>query len=256
MDLGLKNRSVLITGSTKGIGLATAEIFLREGATVWINGRSQSSVDTAVKQLRQAVPQGSLQGVVADVGTEAGVQKVIEAVPAVDVLINNAGIFRPEPFAEISRESWLNMFEVNVLSGARLTQYYLPKMIAKNWGRVVFISSESGIATPQEMVHYGMSKTAQLAVARGAAETCRGTLVTVNSVLPGPTMSDGVETFVKEMKLTEKEFFEKGRPTSIAQRFATAEEVGNFVAFVASDLASMITGASLRVDGGTAKVVF
>lgn len=256
MDMGLKGKVVLVTGSTKGIGLKAAETFLKEGAKVWINGRSEQSVAEAKKELLAAVPQGALSAVVADVGTEEGVQKVIQAIPDVDVLVNNAGIFKPEEFASIPRESWLRMFEVNVLSGARLTQHYLPRMIKRNWGRVVFVSSESGISTPQEMVHYGMSKTAQLAVARGAAETCRGTRVTVNSVLPGPTMSDGVEVFVREMGMTEKEFFEKGRPTSIAQRFATTTEVGDMIVFTASERASMVNGAALRVDGGTAKVVF
>lgn len=256
MELGLKGKKVLITGSTKGIGLSTAILFLKEGAQVWINGRSQESVTAAEKEIASVVPGARVHSVIADVGTEAGVQAVCRAVPEVDVLVNNAGIFKPEPFPEISRESWLRMFEVNVLSGARLTQFYLPKMIQKNWGRAIFISSESGIATPQEMVHYGMSKTAQLAVSRGAAETCRGTRVTVNSVLPGPTMSDGVEVFVKEMGMTEQEFFKNGRPTSIAQRFATPEEVASLVVFVASEPAAMINGAALRVDGGSSKVVF
>lgn len=257
MKLSLENKKILVTGSTKGIGLKAAELFLKEGAQVWINGRSQESVDQGLDLLKKAAPQNAgLKGIVGDVGTEEGIQAVTRALPQVDVLVNNAGVFRPEAFAEISRESWLNMFEVNVLSGARLTQFYLPKMIGQNFGRVIFISSESALSTPQEMVHYGMSKTAQLAVARGAAETCRGTLVTVNSVLPGPTMSDGVEVFVKEMGMTEKEFFEKGRPNSIAQRFASTEEVANLIVFVASEAASMINGASLRVDGGTAKVVF
>ena len=256
MDLGLKGKTVLVTGSTKGIGLKTAELFLREGAKVWINGRTKSSLEAAEAELKRTVPGAALRGIVADVGTEAGVEAVRQALPEVDILVNNAGIFKPEPFAEISRESWLRMFEVNVLSGARLTQFFLPKMIRKNWGRVVFISSESGISIPAEMGHYGMSKTAQLAVARGAAETCRGTRVTVNSVLPGPTMSDGVEVFLKELGITEAEFFEKGRPNSIARRFATPEEVGNLVVFVSSEAAAMTNGSALRVDGGTAKTVF
>jgi NAD(P)-dependent dehydrogenase (short-subunit alcohol dehydrogenase family) len=257
MNLHLKNKTVLVTGSTKGIGLKTAETFLREGSSVWVNGRSQKSVDEAIKVLKAAVPENAnVRGVVADVGNEAGIQAVIQAIPVVDVLVNNAGIFKPEVFSEISRESWIHFFEVNVLSGARLTQHYLPQMIKKNDGRVIFISSESAISIPIEMVHYGMTKTAQLAVARGAAETCKGSRVTVNSVLPGPTMSDGVETFVNELGMTEKEFFTNGRPSSIAQRFATTQEISDLVVFVASERASMINGAALRVDGGTAKVVF
>lgn len=255
MDLQLKGKKVLVTGSAKGIGLKTAEVFLKEGAEVWVNGRSADSVSKALDALRKA-GETDVHGVVGDVGTEAGIKSITEALPDADVLVNNAGIFRPEPFAEISRESWLEMFEVNVLSGARLTQFYLPRMIKRNSGRVIFISSESALSTPEEMVHYGMSKTAQLAVARGAAETCRGTRVTVNSVLPGPTLSDGVGTFVKELGITEKDFFQKARPSSIAQRFATTEEVANLVVFVAGEGASMINGASLRVDGGTAKIVF
>lgn len=255
MDLKLKDKTALITGSTKGIGLAMAESFAKEGANVWINGRSQASIDTAINELKSRGITG-IQGAVGDVGTEAGIQAVQTAIQQVDVLVNNAGIFKPEEFADIPRESWLKMFEVNVLSGARLTQHYLPKMIKKNWGRVIFISSESAISIPEEMVHYGMSKTAQLAVARGAAETCKGTSVTVNSVLPGPTFSDGVETFLGQLGMDEKTFFKEARPSSINQRFAKTEEVADFVVFVASEKAAMINGSALRVDGGTAKVVF
>jgi NAD(P)-dependent dehydrogenase (short-subunit alcohol dehydrogenase family) len=197
-----------------------------------------------------------VRGAVGDVGTAAGIEALKSAVPQVDILVNNAGIFKPEVFSEIPRDSWLKMFEVNVLSGAQLTQHYLPKMIQKNWGRVIFISSESAISIPEEMVHYGMSKTAQLAVARGAAETCKGTRVTVNSVLPGPTFSDGVETFLGELGMTEDKFFKEARPSSINKRFAKPAEVADFVVFVASERASMVNGAALRVDGGTAKVVF
>ena len=255
MDLHLKGKTVLITGSTKGIGLAIAESFAKEGATVWINGRTEASIAAAVAELKSRGV-SDVRSVVGDVGTEAGVDAIKAAIPYVDVLVNNAGIFKPEVFAEISRESWLKMFEVNVLSGARLTQHYLPKMIGKNWGRVIFISSESAISIPQEMVHYGMSKTAQLAVARGAAETCRGTAVTVNSVLPGPTLSDGVGAFLEDLGMTEEKFFKEARPSSINQRFGKPSEVADFVVFVASERAAMINGAALRVDGGTTKAVF
>lgn len=256
MDLGLKDKTVLITGSSKGIGLATARLFLKEGAKVAINARTQQSLDAALKPLESEFTQDKVQGIVADVGTEKGIDTVIKTLPQVDILINNAGIFKPEDFTEISRESWLEFFEVNVLSGARLTQHYLPLMIKQNWGRVIFISSESGICIPVEMIHYGMTKTAQLAIARGAAELCRGTNVTVNSVLPGPTLSDGVEVFVKKLGISEKDMFKEARPSSIAQRFAQPEEVANLIVYVASQRAAMTNGSALRVDGGTAKVVF
>ncbi len=255
MDLKLKNKVVLVTGSTKGIGFAIAELFAREGATVWINGRSHESVNEAIGSFRK-LGLTTVQGVVGDVGSELGVKTILATLPQVDILINNAGMFKPEEFAEISRASWLRMFEVNVLSGAQLTQHYLPLMIKKNWGRVIFISSESAINIPVEMVHYGMTKTAQLAVARGAAETCRGTNVTVNSVLPGPTLSDGVETFLGQLGMTEEKFFKEARPSSINQRFAKTSEVANLVVFVAGEGAAMINGSALRVDGGTAKTVF
>jgi NAD(P)-dependent dehydrogenase (short-subunit alcohol dehydrogenase family) len=255
MDLQLKDKKVLVTGSAKGIGLATAEAFLREGAHVWINGRTEESVRAALSGLKEKYPDARVQAIVADVGTEAGIEAITNKIPELDVLVNNAGMFRPEEFAKISRESWIQFYEVNVLSGARLTQFYLPKMIEKNWGRVVFISSESALNIPVEMVHYGMTKTAQLAVSRGAAEVCKGSRVTVNSVLPGPTYSEGVQDFVKKLGITEKQFFTEARPSSIAQRFAKTEEVADLVVFVSSARAAMINGAALRVDGGTAKIV-
>lgn len=256
MDLGLTGKRVLVTGSTKGIGLATAVSFAREGAKVWINGRNQAAASAGLERLRQQVPGADAAAIIGDVGTEAGIQEVLRQLPDVDVLVNNAGMFEPTEFAAITREAWLRFFEVNVLSGARLTQLYLPRMIERNWGRVVFVSSESGISTPVEMVHYGMTKTAQLAVSRGAAETCKGTRVTVNSVLPGPTASEGVKDFVDALGISEEQFFQEARPSSIAQRFSKPEEVGDFIVFVSSERASMINGAALRVDGGTAKVVF
>ncbi len=257
MELGLKGKKVLVTGSTKGIGFKAVELFAKEGAQVWVNGRTQNTVNEAVAALKDLLPgRNGIHGIVGDVGTDAGIKAITKELPEVDVLVNNAGIFKPEAFAEIPRESWLKMFEVNVLSGAQLTQFYLPRMIKKNFGRVIFISSESALNIPAEMIHYGMSKTAQLAVSRGAAETCRGTRVTVNSVLPGPTWSEGVGDFIKGLGMDEKRFFAEARPTSIAQRFATAEEIANLIVFVGSEAASMINGTALRVDGGTAKVVF
>ncbi len=253
MDFKLKNKTVLITGSTKGIGFSIAEVFAREGAKVYLNGRSSTSVETAITEMKKRGHE--VFGVVGDVGEEKGIQEVLKSLPEVDILVNNAGIFKPEAFADISRESWLKMFEVNVLSGARLTQAYLPKMIKKNWGRVIFISSESAVNIPEEMVHYGMSKTAQLAVSRGAAETTRGTGVTVNSVLPGPTFTEGVGEFLDNLKMTEAQFFKEARPSSINQRFAKPEEIANLVVFVASESAAMINGSALKVDGGTAKFI-
>jgi NAD(P)-dependent dehydrogenase (short-subunit alcohol dehydrogenase family) len=262
MDLDLKGRTALITGSTKGIGYAAARLFAQEGAIVFVNGRKQDTVDEAVKKLK-AETKVDIRGIVADVSTEAGIAALIKAAPEIDILVNNAGIFEPKTFADIPRADWLKFFETNVLSGAQLTQHYLPRMIEKDWGRVVFVSSESAFNIPAEMVHYGMTKTAQLAVARGAAETCKGTKVTVNSVLPGPTFSEGVGDFVKAMakdagkdeKDVEKDFFQHGRPSSLAQRFATTEEIASVIVFVASGRTAMINGAAVRADGGVIKSI-
>jgi len=263
MDLQLKGKTAFVSGSTQGIGFAIALRLLEEGATVIINGRSDAKISEAVKKLEQAVTGAHVSGVAADFSKAEEVTALLEKVPEVDILINNAGIFEPKPFAEITDEEWLRFFEVNVLSGIRLSRHYFPQMIAKNWGRIIFISSESAIMIPDEMIHYGTTKTAQLAVSRGLAELTKNTAVTVNSVLPGPTKSEGVEEFVRQLALAqnitpagaEKDFFKTMRPSSLLQRFADVSEIANLVAYVASPLSSATNGAALRADGGLVRSV-
>jgi len=263
MDLGLAGKHAFVSGSTAGIGLAIATALAKEGAAVTINGRSQARVDAALGALRAAGVRGEVHGVAADLGTAAGAETLLRALPRVDILVNNLGIFEPKPFLEIPDEDWRRFFEINVLGGVRLTRAYLPGMTAKGWGRVVFVSSESGIQIPAEMIHYGVTKTAQIAVARGIAESLAGTGVTVNSVLPGPTASEGVGGFVeelartqgKEVKAVEADFFRDMRPTSLLKRFASVEEVASLVAYVCSERASATTGSALRVDGGVIRAI-
>jgi NAD(P)-dependent dehydrogenase (short-subunit alcohol dehydrogenase family) len=263
MDLGIEGRRALITGSTAGIGFAAGRALVREGANVVLNGRTRTRVDAAVKALRTEFPGHHIGGVVADLGTAVGCADVVDQVPELDILVNNVGIFQPKEFEDITDADWFRFFETNVLSGVRLSRHYLPGMRARNWGRVVFVSSESAVQIPAEMIHYGMTKTAQLAIARGLAETLIGTNVTVNSVLPGPTASEGVGAFVQELAETrgvdratvEREFFATARPSSIIQRFATPEEVAAMIAYVSSALASATTGAALRVDGGVVRSI-
>jgi len=261
MNLELENKKALVSGSTAGIGLAIASRLAREGAEVWVNGRSQERVDEAIAAIKKEAGDARLHGVAADLGTAKGCAEVVRQLPQVDVLVNNVGIFEPKPFERISDEEWEKFFAVNVLSGVRLSRGYLGGMKERNWGRIIFISSESGLQTPAEMIHYGTTKTAQLAVARGLAETCAGTNVTVNSVLPGPTASEGVSEFVgqlaRENKMSreefEEDFFKNARPSSLLKRFIEPEEIASVVAFVCSPLAAAINGASVRADGGVIK---
>lgn len=263
MDLKLSNKIALVSGSTAGIGLAIASALAQEGATVIVNGRTQERVNTAVDKIKQIYPDAKLQAVAVDLSNAAGAEIVFQQVPVVDILVNNLGIYEVKEFANISDIDWLNILETNVMSGVRLSRHYLPLMLQQNWGRIIFISSESALNIPAEMIHYGVTKTAQLALARGLAETTVGSSVTVNSILAGPTKSEGVETFVQEVAKSqgidfsqvEKDFFERTRPSSLIQRFAAPEEVAALVAFVASPLASAVNGAALRVEGGVVRSI-
>ena len=263
MDLQLTGKKALVTGSTAGIGFAIASLLAEEGASVVVNGRSPRRVEETVQRIRTERKNAQVMGVAADLGTKEGVNLLIRDVPVVDILVNNLGIFEPKPFSEITDVDWLRFFEVNVLSGVRLSRLYLPQMLQKNWGRIVFISSESAINTPVEMIHYGVTKTAQLALARGLAELTTGTGVTVNSVLPGPTRSEGVERFVQDLSKAggtdeasfEAEFFRTVRPSSLLKRFETPEEVAAMVVYVCSPRASATNGSALRVDGGVVRSI-
>jgi NAD(P)-dependent dehydrogenase (short-subunit alcohol dehydrogenase family) len=253
MDLQLKGKTAIVTGGTAGIGLAIARVLSEEGVEITIPGRSSRKLKEALATLP-----GIGHGIEADLGTAEGASKLIQQVPETDILVNNLGIYAPKEFSQISDEEWLRVFEINVLSGIRLARQYFPAMLKRNWGRVIFISSESGIMTPSEMVHYGMTKTAQLAISRGLAEQTKGTKVTVNTVLPGPTRSEGIVEFLKGLASTpnatpaeaEKEFFEKYRSSSLLQRLIEDREVANLVCFLASPLSSATNGAALRVEGG------
>ncbi|MGM4917533.1 SDR family NAD(P)-dependent oxidoreductase [Tardiphaga sp. 813_E8_N1_3] len=263
MKIDLTGKTALVTGSTSGIGHAIAKGLAATGAEVVVNGRGQAKVDAAIAAITKAVPGAKVKGVAADVSTAEGCKALASALPDVDILINNAGIFEPKGFFDIPDEDWTRFFEVNVMSGIRLSRAYMQGMLKRNWGRIVFISSESGLNIPGEMIHYGMTKTAQLAISRGLAELTKGTAVTVNSVLPGPTMSEGVETFVKDLAKQNGQsveeaatnFVKQHRSTSLIQRFATVDEIANMVVYVSSKEASVTNGAALRAEGGIVQTI-
>ena len=263
MKVYLTNKTAVVTGSTVGIGLAIAKGLARAGAKVVINGRRQESVDKGIAAVHDSVKAAAVSGVAADVSTAEGCAALVKAAPAVDILINNAGIFEPKPFFEITDADWIHFFETNVMSGVRLSRALMPGMIERNWGRVIFISSESAVNIPVEMIHYGLTKTAQLSLTQGLAQLTAGTNVTVNSVLPGPTRSEGVEDFLKAMATANNKtpdemaatFVQTHRPASLLQRFATVEEVANMVVYAASKEASATNGAALRVEGGILRTI-
>lgn len=263
MDLKLQGKSALVSGSTAGIGFAVAQALAQEGVSTIINGRTSARVTQAIDKIQQSYPTAKVSGIVADLATKEGIEQLFQQVPHIDILINNLGIYELKTFFDITDEDWLNIFEVNVLSGVRLSRHYLPKLLEQNWGRIIFISSESALQTPVEMIHYGTTKTAQLAISRGLAEITAGTGVTVNSVLPGPTRSEGVEGFITQIGQdkgisaaeVEAEFFQTMRPTSLIKRFATNEEVAALVVYLSSPLASATNGAAVRVDGGVVRSI-
>jgi NAD(P)-dependent dehydrogenase (short-subunit alcohol dehydrogenase family) len=264
MNLGLGGKLAVVTGSTTGIGFAIAAMLAEEGARVVINGRTPARVDAAVEKLRMRNRGAEFTGVAADLGTAAGVATLLEAVPVGDILVNNLGIFEVKSFLEIPDADWQRFFEVNILSGVRLSRHYLPNMLKKNWGRIIFISSESGQQIPQEMVHYGMTKTAQVAIASGIARSIAGTGVTCNSVLVGPTASEGAGTFLQDVARQqgislaemERQFFTTVRASSLLKRFETPEEVATVVVFIASTQSAIINGAAVRAEGGVIQSIF
>lgn len=264
MDLKIAGKTALITGSTQGIGFATAKKLCEEGVNVIINGRNEHKVDIAVKKLKALYSSVNIVGITADLKDNDGCNKLISKVGHIDILINNLGIFEPKEFKDITENEWLHMFNVNVMSGVRLAQHYLYRMIDQNWGRIIFITSESAIQIPKEMIHYGMTKTAQISVSRGIAELTRGTNVTSNAIVVGPSKSEGVVQFMEDFakqnnqsfKEVEKEFFKNIRPTSLIQRFAEVEEDANMIVYTASSLSSATNGAILRVDGGVVQSAF
>lgn len=263
MDLKLQGKRALVTGSSAGIGFSIAKALAAEGASVFVNGRDSVRTKVAAKTINDSGVAAKVYPFVGDLANAGEVERLLAEVPELDILVNNLGIYEPKPFEQISDDDWFRFFETNVMSGVRLSRTYLPGMKTRNWGRIVFISSESAVNIPSEMIHYGMTKTAQLAIARGLAETTAGTGVTVNSVLPGPTRSEGVNDFVSKMAhdkgvstaKIEEEFFKTVRPSSLLKRFATTDEVAAMVAYVCSPLASATNGAALRVDGGVVRSI-
>ncbi len=264
MNLELDGKKALVTGSTAGIGFAIAKALAAEGARVIVNGRTDARVKEAISSIRTEIPSAKLEALALDLSKAQATAEAGERFPDIDILVNNLGVYEPKSFEEITDADWASIIETNVMSGVRLSRYYLPRMRAANWGRIIFISSESAVNIPVEMIHYGVTKTMQVALARGLAETTAGTGVTVNSVLAGPTRSEGVEEFIADLAKTkhvtpaavEKEFFTTGRPSSLLQRFATPAEVAALVAFVASPLSSATNGAALRAEGGVVRSIF
>lgn len=258
MKYHLTNKIAVVTGSSAGIGLATSKLLYQQGATVILNGRSKDKLVEIQKEMESQELPGSIRVVEADLGSAEGVQKFIKEVPHCDILVNNVGIYSIKPFEEITDEEWQNMWEINVMSGVRLTRHYFKGMRKNNWGRIIFVSSESGVQIPPEMIHYGVTKTAQIGLARGIAELTTKTEITVNSILVGPTYTEGVEQFVKEMaeqkeisvQKAKDDFFIEARPSSIIKRFITPEEIGNVITFICSPEASAINGAAVRAEGG------
>jgi NAD(P)-dependent dehydrogenase (short-subunit alcohol dehydrogenase family) len=263
MKIDLSSHRAVVSGSTAGIGYAIAKGLAASGAAVVVNGRGEKSVEEAVKRLAAELPQAKIEGIAADLAKADGVAAFLRRAGDADILVNNVGIFEPKPFEDIPDAEWLRYFETNVMSGIRLSRHFLPGMRARNWGRIVFISSESALNIPDEMIHYGMTKTAQLAVSRGLAQTVAGTGITVNAVLPGPTLSHGVHDFLDKMSAEQhqstdalaRQFIAEHRPTSIIRRMASPDEVANMVVYVCSEQASATTGAALRVDGGVVKYI-
>jgi NAD(P)-dependent dehydrogenase (short-subunit alcohol dehydrogenase family) len=263
MHIDLSHRTAIVSGSTAGIGLAIAKGLAGAGAHVIVTGRTAARVATAIATIRKDLPQAELTGIAADLGTAQGADALIAAVPDADILVNNLGIFEPKPFFDITDADWLRFFEVNVMSGVRLSRHYAQGMRKRGWGRIQFVSSESGVQIPAEMVHYGVTKTAQLAVSRGLAETLAGTGVTVNAILPGPTLSEGVGEFFGKLAAergvpqaqVEQEFIATHRPSSLIKRLATVDEVANLSVYLASEQASATTGAAMRVDGGVVRSI-
>ncbi len=263
MNINLTGKTAIVTGSTAGIGFAIVQGLAQSGATVVLNGRIQDAVDRALAKLKGVAPQARIRGVVADVGTAEGCAALVAAEPSADILVNNVGIYGPQDFFEIPDSEWERFFEVNVMSGVRLSRAYLPAMIERKWGRVIFLSSESALNIPADMIHYGFTKTASLAISRGLAKRVAGSGVTVNAILPGPTLSEGLEAMLQDAKKesglsmveTATAFVKENRPSSIIQRAATVEEVANLVVYTASSQASATTGAALRVDGGVVETI-
>jgi NAD(P)-dependent dehydrogenase (short-subunit alcohol dehydrogenase family) len=259
MDLQLKNKTAFISGSTAGIGFAIAKALLSEGATLIINGRSQKNLDAAIKQLKNLVPNAKVSGIVADFRNPGAMDLIQQKIDQVDILINNLGIYASKSFEETSHDEWQEMFNVNVMASVNLTRYFMPKMRTTNWGRIIFISSECAQLVPDDLIAYSTTKAALLALSRGLAQTTKGSNVTVNALVPGSTLTEGAQEFLKNQAKTEQrseeeiadDFFKKVRTTSLLQRFAYPKEIADMAVFLASPLSSATNGAAIKVDGGS-----